>query len=176
VLPLLEPSISSRTYGCAAVAGLPFCAVRSRAPPRRRPPWVPVPCHHPVHDLCRTSPVPSTRRSSGLAPASPSASIAPPRAAAHSELLSAPTAKTVSPPHRCPPLSLYASHRRRLAGDWPPPPPCAMTRALSPVFGSLAEKLSRVGLAKCGPSAQWEQKLLSFPGNFRVNQIQVQTV
>jgi hypothetical protein len=164
VLPLLEPSISSRTYGCAAVAGLPFCAVRSRAPPRRRPPWVPVRCHHPVHDLCRTSPVPSTRRSSGLAPASPSASIAPPRAAAHSELLSAPTAKTVSPPHRCPPLSLYASHRRRLAGDWPPPPPCAMTRALSPVLARWLKSLAELGLPNAAPVHSGSSSFYLFQG------------
>jgi hypothetical protein len=59
-------------------------------------------------------------------PASASNRPAPPQAAAHGEILSTLTVKSVSPLHQRLPRSVPASLHRRLAGDWPPPPPCAM--------------------------------------------------
>jgi hypothetical protein len=119
------------------------CSLQPRAPPRRPPSPVTFQSRLRVHELlqvimCLACSLTSTSTTPPLtSPESASDPCAPKQAATHGELLSATTTKSVSPLHQCPPQSVPASLHRRLAGDWPPPPPCAMPRHL-PCFNCWA--------------------------------------
>jgi hypothetical protein len=127
-------------------------SLRPRTPPRRPP--SPITFRSRLHvTVCLAGSLTSTSTTPPLtSPASASDWRALSQAAAHGELLSALAVKSVSPLHQRPPRSVPASLHRRLAGDWPPLPPCAMPRHL-PCFVCWA------GL-QCMPTWPWAVRIL----------------